>query len=42
VPRATAKRDASAKALFDALVEYKAFARQQFKDRRDIAHRLLI
>ncbi len=42
VPRATAKRDASAKVLFDALVEYKAFARQQFKDRRDIAGRLMI
>ena len=38
-PLVTAKRDAAARALFDWLVEFKAFARAQFKDRPNILKR---
>jgi len=38
-PKVTARRDAAAKVLFDWLVEFKAFARAQFKDRPDILKR---
>ncbi len=39
-PAATAARDTAAKALFDWLAEFKAFAKAQFKDRPDIGKRL--
>ena len=38
-PLATANRDAAVKALTDWLVEFKAFARAQFKDQRDVLKR---
>jgi cell pole-organizing protein PopZ len=42
VPKATATRDAAAKALFEWMAEYKQFARTQFKDQPAIAQRLLL